>query len=102
VVAFVDDLMNPKDGLGNRAPAASGGFGYVSRVSWFSEFFFPSFALSNHTPVPFETRSSSLFNPFGSLSAVGEKFFGFCSAVAPAPPAPPTRPTAPVTVWSLT
>ena len=92
VAAFAENLMNPKDGLTNRAPGPTG-FGFVEKVSWFSEFFFNSFPMGNSTPAPFETWSSSLFNPFGGLSVVGETFFNHCGAVTPSPPTPPLPPT---------
>ena len=38
--------MDPKTGLTNRAAGSVGGFGYVERVSWFSEFNFPAFNVS--------------------------------------------------------
>jgi len=83
ITRFVEDLMNSKDGLTNRNSAAEGGFGYVERVSWFSEFNFASFSVSNSTPAPFETWSSSLFDPFGSLSQVGEAYFQHCNGTTP-------------------
>jgi len=96
VSAFVAELMNAKDGLANRDPGPTG-FGYVERVSWFSEFFFPSFTVSGIDPKPNEMWSSSLFNPYGGLSPVGTEFFKHCASVdAPSPqptPGPPTPPT---------
>ena len=73
VAAFATALMSAKGGLGDRAK-----YGHVARVSWFSEFFFPAFNVSGVAAKPMESWSSSLFNPFGELSAVGEKFFSFC------------------------
>ena len=78
VAGFVRDLMNEEDGLANRAAAASNGFGFVERVSWFSEFFFPAFNVSGVPAAPMESWSSSLFNPFGDLSVVGQEFFSHC------------------------
>lgn len=75
IVPFVDALMNSEDGLTNRAK-----FWYVERVSWFSSFSFPSFKMGEYEPRKFEVWSSSLFNPFGKLSPVGERFFGLCKA----------------------
>lgn len=43
VAEFASELMSTVDGLSNRAPASSGGFEFVSHVSWFSEYFFPAF-----------------------------------------------------------
>jgi hypothetical protein len=72
------DLLNPTDGLQNRAAATAGGFGYVERVSWFSEFNFPSFPTGNYTPAPHEVWISTLFDAFGGLSSIGETFAGLC------------------------
>ena len=36
-------------GLGNRSPGSAGGFGFVERVSWFSEFNFPGFNITSNT-----------------------------------------------------
>jgi hypothetical protein len=99
VAAFVDDLMNANDGLSNRA--VDGGFPFVERVSWFSEFFFPAFNVSGVAAKPMESWSSSLFDPFGGLTVVGERFFAHCAPVqptpapAPTPAPPPTRPPTP-------
>ena len=49
VTGFVTDLMDPKTGLTNRAAGSAGGFGYVERVSWFSEFNFPAFNVSGNS-----------------------------------------------------
>merc|ERR1739848_192731 len=65
VASFVNDLMNPVDGLGNRESGLNGGFGFVSHVSWFSEFFFPSFNMSGYPIREYESWSSSLFEPYG-------------------------------------
>lgn len=73
IVPFVEGLMNSKTGLTNRDK-----YGFVQRCSWFSEYFFASFNVSGVVPGEFETWSSSLFNPFGGLSPVGEKFFSYC------------------------
>ena len=54
-------------------------FGYVERVSWFSEFSFGSFPVGSYVPAAHEAWASSLFNPFGDLSIVGEKFFELCA-----------------------
>lgn len=80
ITGFVHDLMNSKDGLTNRSPASQGGFAFVERVSWFSEFNFGSFTVSGVAPKPHETWASSLFDPFGSLSSVGEAFFSHCNS----------------------
>jgi hypothetical protein len=99
ISAFVHDLMNPADGLTNRSPGSSGGFGFVEKVSWFSEFFFPPFTVSGVTPAAFESWSSSLFDPYGGLNEVGEKFFGYCGnktavvSLMPPPLPPPAAST---------
>ena len=54
-------------------------FGYVERVSWFSEFSFGSFPVGSYVPAAHEAWASSLFNPYGDLSVVGEKFFELCA-----------------------
>lgn len=95
VTGFVVDLMDPKTGLTNRAAGSVGGFGYVERVSWFSEFNFPAFNVSGYAPAANEAWVSTLFNPFGGLSPVGETFFSFCAPSAPEPPAPPAPPGPP-------
>ena len=64
------------DGLADR-----GAFGYVERVSYFSEISFPAFNISGVVPRPNEAWSSSLFNPFGGLSPVGSAFFENCATV---------------------
>lgn len=74
VAGFVEDLLSPSIGLMNRSL-----FPYVERVSWFSEFSFGSFPVGDYVPAPREAWTSSLFNPFGDLSVVGEKYFGMCS-----------------------
>lgn len=74
VTDFVEDLLSPSTGLKNRSL-----FPYVERVSWFSEFSFGSFPVGEYLPAPREAWTSSLFNPFGDLSVVGEKYFGMCS-----------------------
>eukprot|EP01050_Picozoa_sp_SAG11_P005797 SAG11_NODE_422_length_9597_cov_11.289488_5_plen_156_part_00 len=51
---------------------------YVEKVSWFSEYSFGSFTVGNYTPAPNEVWKSSLFSAYGSLSPVGEAFFGGC------------------------
>ena len=73
VRGFVQDLLSPTSGLMNRDT-----YGYVERVSWFSEFSFGSFPVGSYVPAPRESWVSSLFNPFGDLSSVGEAFFGLC------------------------
>mmetsp|Transcript_52334 Transcript_52334/g.162404 ORF Transcript_52334/g.162404 Transcript_52334/m.162404 type:complete len:383 (-) Transcript_52334:105-1253(-) len=75
ILPFVEALMNPHDGLTNRAV-----FSYVEKVSWFSSYGFSSFSLPTYQPREFEVWSSSLFAPFGSLTPVGEKFFALCKA----------------------
>ena len=51
----------------------------MERVSWFSEFSFGSFPVGSYVPAAHEAWASSLFNPYGDLSIVGEKFFGLCA-----------------------
>ena len=75
VSEFVGDLLSAETGLTNRTE-----FDYVERVSWFSEFSFGSFPVGDYVPAPQEAWTSSLFNPFGDMSVVGEKFFGLCGA----------------------
>ena len=76
ITKFIDDLMNPTDGLTNRAT-----YPYVEKVSWFSEWSFDAFTVSGVTPRPFETWSSNLFFPLsGELSPAGTAFFGACNA----------------------
>ena len=48
-----------------------------------------------YRPKPFEGWASSLFNPFGGLTQVGENFFENCAKVGPSPPAPPPSPPIP-------
>lgn len=74
VAPFVRGLMSTSGGLADRAKYAA-----VSRVSWFSEFFFPAFDLGASKARPFESWSSSLFEPFGGLSPVGDAFFENCA-----------------------
>ena len=51
----------------------------MERVSWFSEFSFGSFPVGSYVPAAHEAWASSLFNPYGDLSVVGEKFFELCA-----------------------
>jgi len=74
ITGFVDDLMNAQTGLANRDT-----FGFVERVSWFSDWSFDAFNVSGVAPRPFETWSSTLFDPFGPMSPVGQRFFSHCS-----------------------
>merc|ERR1719476_195303 len=78
VASFVDDLLNPSGGLTNRDK-----YGYVEKVSWFSEYSFPSFPVGasqtggpDYIPAPYEPWVSSLFQPFGALTEIGSRFFG--------------------------
>eukprot|EP00729_Bicosta_minor_P019476 gene19476-18962_t len=80
VAEFASELMSTVDGLSNRAPASSGGFEFVSHVSWFSEYFFPAFNVTGYRPKPFEGWASSLFNPFGPAPLPGAS----CTAASPA------------------
>lgn len=74
IVSFINDLMNPTDGLTNRQQ-----FGYVQRVSWFSEWSFGAFTTDGIVPNPLTAWASSLFYPFGSLSPLGTAYFGHCN-----------------------
>lgn len=67
VKQFAADLMNTNGGLADRTK-----YDFVEKVSWFSEFFFPGFNVTGHTVAENEQWSSSLFNPFGGLTPVGE------------------------------
>jgi hypothetical protein len=79
ITKFVDDLMNSDTGLTNR-----GTYGYVEKVSWFSEWSFPSFATGPYTPHESETWSSSLFEPTsGHLTPGGEHFVALCGSTVP-------------------
>ena len=77
IVPFVQELMSTQGGLADRSK-----YGAVERVSWFSEWFFPSFSVLNYTPKPFESWVSSLFDPYGGLSKVGDAFFENCASVS--------------------
>lgn len=89
VANFVDRLMAPNTGLANRRSGSAGGFGFVERISWFSEFNFGSFNLTaskngpGYTPRTNEQWVSSLFDPFGGLSPIGAKFFAHCAPANP-------------------
>ena len=43
--------------------------------------FFPAFNMSGYTPQPRESWVSSLFEPFGGLTPVGQAFFANCAEV---------------------
>jgi hypothetical protein len=73
IVGFVDDLMNAETGLTNRVK-----YDFVEKVSWFSVWSFFAFELDDELPENYEAWSSTLFNPYGSLSQVGEAFFSYC------------------------
>ena len=47
--------------------------------------YFPGFDVPGHPIEDGEMWTSSLFNPFGSLSEVGEAFFSHCDADGPTP-----------------
>lgn len=70
VVSFIDELMTTLKG--------SSKYDFVERVSWFSEYSFGAFEVDGIVPQPREQWASSLFNPFGNLSIVGDAFFGHC------------------------
>jgi len=71
---FATQLMSKTGGLADRSK-----YPYVERVSWFSEMSFPAFKLGDTVPSVNEAWSSSLFNPFGGLSPVGDAFFANCA-----------------------
>ena len=71
---FATELMATSGGLGDRTM-----FPYVERVSWFSEMSFPAFNVSGVVPKENEAWTSSLFNPFGGLTPVGDAFFANCA-----------------------
>lgn len=73
--AFVEGLMSTSGGLGDRTK-----YDFVERVSWFSEFTFPAFNISGIIPAPNEAWTSTLFNPFGGLSPIGDAFFKNCAS----------------------
>jgi hypothetical protein len=78
IAKFVDDLMNSQDGLTNRDL-----FGYVEKISWFSEWNFPAFKVGDYTPGQNEVWSSSLFEPTtGNLTPQGERFVTHCKSAA--------------------
>mmetsp|Transcript_5820 Transcript_5820/g.12487 ORF Transcript_5820/g.12487 Transcript_5820/m.12487 type:complete len:362 (+) Transcript_5820:68-1153(+) len=77
ITGFVDDLMNEKDGLNNRET-----FGFVEKVSWFSDYSFDSFKVGTYVPHENEVWSSTLFFPYGQLSPVGERFFSHCGSTS--------------------
>lgn len=80
IVPFVKRLMSPSGGLADRER-----YGFVSHVSWFSEWYFPAFNVSGEAAREWENWSSSLFEPFGSLSDVGDAFFQNCAPVTGVP-----------------
>merc|ERR1719414_1067616 len=91
ITKFVDDLLNSQTGLTNRAT-----YGYVEKVSWFSEWSFPSFKVGSYTPHKDEVWSSSLFEPTtGRFTPVGEHFVAQCGSVVPGPAPTPTPPPPP-------
>ena len=77
VAAFATELMATSGGLADRTK-----YGAVARVSWFSEFFFPGFNVSGVPAAPNEMWVSTLFQPFGGLTKVGEAFFANCATAA--------------------
>ncbi|CAJ1402282.1 unnamed protein product [Effrenium voratum] len=95
LVKFVDDLMNSENGLQNRQL-----FGFLDRVSWFSQWSVGSFQLGSYAPHTDEAWSSSLFEPTtGRFTPHGLNFVRHCrqnstspSAGAPAPVAPSMAP----------
>lgn len=77
IVPFAQGLMATSGGLADRNK-----YGFVARVSWFSEWFFPAFNVSGVPSKQFESWASSLFEPYGGLSKVGDAFFANCAAAA--------------------
>lgn len=75
IVPFVTKLMSPAGGLADRTA-----FGYLARVSWFSEWSFPAFDVAGAAARPNEAWQSSLFDPFGGLSPLGDVFFENCAS----------------------
>mmetsp|Transcript_63871 Transcript_63871/g.101514 ORF Transcript_63871/g.101514 Transcript_63871/m.101514 type:complete len:463 (+) Transcript_63871:87-1475(+) len=74
LVSFVEELMNPENGLQNREI-----FGFVDRISWFSEWSMGAFQLSSYTPQQDEAWSSSLFEPTtGHFTPHGARFIHHC------------------------
>lgn len=101
LVTFVEELMNPQNGLQNREI-----FGFVDRISWFSEWSMGAFQLSSYTPQQDEAWSSSLFEPTtGHFTPHGARFIHHCGGGTPqqpvaepklsAQPAQPAQPQAP-------
>ena len=76
IAPFAQKLMSAQGGLADRAK-----YGFVSRVSWFSEWKFAAFEIKGSAPREFESWSSSLFDPFEGLSKVGDAFFANCADV---------------------
>ena len=66
--------MSEQGGLADRTK-----YGAVSKVSWFSEWSFPGFNVTGHVAKEYENWASSLFDPFGGLSHVGDAFFANCA-----------------------
>ena len=56
----------------------------MERVSYFSEYSFGAFNLSGRSAEADEARASSLFNPFGGLTPVGDACFANCATVSSA------------------
>lgn len=95
LVTFVDELMNSRDGLQNREL-----FGFVERISWFSEWSMGAFTLSSYVPHPDEAWSSSLFEPTtGRFTPHGASFIHHCAGGGMTTTAiPPTATAKPTTL----
>merc|ERR1712048_1384072 len=77
-ITFINDLMNPTVGLGNRDK-----FHFVELVTYFSDYVFPAFATGSYTPATNEMWSSSLFVPIdGNFTSVGQAFVTKCGGKA--------------------
>lgn len=72
---FVAEIFDGNNGFMNRRT-----YFYLEKVSWFSEFVFPSFAVGGYVPKPHEKWVSTLFDAYSSLSPVGKTLFNMCGA----------------------
>ena len=77
VTSFAQELMSTQGGLADRAK-----YGRLTRVSWFSEFYFPGFNVSGVPARENEMWVSTLFQPFGGLTKAGDAFFANCAPAA--------------------
>ncbi|CAE7582387.1 SLC8A1, partial [Symbiodinium pilosum] len=95
LITFMEELMNPATGLQNRQI-----FGFVERISWFSEWSMGAFTLGGYKPRTYEAWSSSLFEPTtGRFTPHGARFVHYCRDSTGGSMAPPASPaTAPAKV----